>query len=322
MSSMTSTPRRYSEDPVPGDILAALDRLGIEVVRCTRNEAWARCPGHYARLGRDNNTPKWSVNLDTGLHSCFSCGFSGSFVSLVREVLSNDWHDAAAWVRGFGSRWGVRGVLDSSPERLERVDRIQPWTEARLALFTEPPDSACSQRGVSPGSVEKYGVLWDKDRWILPIRDPCTGSLWGYQEKSESGWVSNKPDEVRKSDTLFGAHCFEGTTAVVLESPLDCLRLYTAGIPGGVSSFGVNISDAQLDWLLDRAEVIIFAFDNDLEGVKMSLKMKKRLFRRGRDVRFFDYSHVSAAKDIGTFGVSDLDIRCGVDNALDIVSYY
>lgn len=326
MKSQTIRTLKHSTDtgdiPVPGDVLEALDKLGVQVVRCIQNEAWAFCPGHAARLGRSNTTPnKWSINLETGLHSCFSCGFSGSFVTLVQEVLHYERRDAVQWVRNHGGVRRLRGSLDSSTERFQPDAGLHPWTEARLALFTEPPDSALSQRRVSAGSVEHYGVLWDKDRWVLPIRDPYTGSLWGYQEKTENGWVSNAPDRVPKADTLFGINCFAGDTVVLLESPLDCLRLYTAGISGGVSSFGVNVSTAQIKLLLDIAKTVVIALDNDEAGIRESLSLKRSLLKRGRDIRFFNYSHIPEAKDIGTFGVSDQDIRQGFDSALNLITY-
>src|SRR6185312_457467 len=172
---------------IPGDVLACLEELGIDVARIIHEEAWAICPGHESRLLRKNRRPnKWSVNIETGEHSCFSCGFSGSFVTLVQEVKGYDRSDAEQWVRNRGGVSRLRRVLADSQGRsadLERDAGIQPWNEARLALFDAPPYAALDQRRISQGAVTHYGVLWDtkKENWILPIRDPDTGELWGYQ---------------------------------------------------------------------------------------------------------------------------------------------
>lgn len=307
---------------VPGDVLSCLLELNIQVVRVVHGEAWAYCPGHLKRLGKPNQHPnKWSVNLETGQHSCFSCGFRGSFGTLVQEVLGYDRSDAESWVRRRGGVQRLRRALGVSADREQPEQGLRAWNEARLALFTDPPDEELQQRGLSSGSVSHYGVLWDTEnsRWILPIRDE-SGKFLGYQEKGK-GWVSNKPSQVQKGDTLFGLHCLRGTTLILVESPLDCLRLYTAGLDGAVSSFGVQVSDRQLELLFDYAEVVIFALDNDEAGIKKSLELRQKFLKSGRRIRFANYDHIPDAKDLGTDGVSDNEIQRAILEAKSILRY-
>jgi len=312
--------------PTPGDVLACLEELGIDVVRIIHEEAWAICPGHFERVGKHNTRPnKWSVNIETGQHSCFACGFSGSFVYLVQEVKGYDRSDAEQWVRNRGGVQRLRRILADSKGRtsdLERDAGVPAWNEARLALFNAPPHSALDGRRVSSGAVTHYGVLWDseRDNWILPIRDPDTGALWGYQEKG-AGWFCNKPARVPKGDTLFGIETLNGSTAVLLESPLDCLRLHTAGIGGGVSSFGVGVTERQLDLLFDRAEIVIFALDNDEVGLAKMWELRQRYLKSGKRIKFADYSHIPWAKDLGTEGVTDKDIQKAILRAKSLLNY-
>lgn len=309
--------------PVPGDVLSALDELGISVVRVSHGEAWALCPGHLARVDKYNNrSNKWSVNIETGQHSCFSCGFKGSFVYLVQEVKGYDRSDAERWVRDRGGVERLRRVLAASADSGTEHKGLPVWNEARLALFTAPPFEALDGRRVSAGAVNHYGVLWDEENgnWILPIRDPATGQFWGYQEKGP-GWFMNKPARVTKGDTLFGLDCFTGTTAILLESPLDCLRLYTAGLDGAVSSFGVQVSDRQLEILFDIADVVVFALDNDDAGIAKSLELRQRYLRSGKKIKFISYSHIGWAKDLGTDGITDKDIQRAFLNAQGMINY-
>lgn len=306
--------------PIPGDVLGALDELGIRVVKLGFGEAWALCPGHYERLGRENNKPnKWSINVDTGQHSCFSCGFSGSFVSLVQEVLDYERSDAEEWVRDRGGVERVRRYLQSASHSEQPVPRRE-WNESRLALFGDAPHYARERRRISEGSLKHYGVLWDEEnsQWILPIRDPETFELWGYQEKSEDGYFGNRPARVHKSETLFGIDCFTGRTVILLESPLDCLRLYSAGIYGGVSSFGAKVSDAQMDLLFDIAEVIIIAMDNDEPGRAAARAIKEKYLRSGKTIKFINYDGIEG-KDIGEPNVTDRQIRQAVLTATPMV---
>lgn len=326
VSQPVSSGWNSSGTPIPGDVLACLEELGIGVTRIIHEEAWALCPGHFDRVGKYNTRPnKWSVNTETGQHSCFSCGFSGSFVYLVQEVKGYDRHDAEQWVRNRGGIERLRRILANPQGRssdLERDAGIPAWNEARLALFNAPPYPALDGRRISAGAVSHYGVLWDskKENWILPIRNPDTGELWGYQEKGE-GWFCNKPAKVSKAETLFGIEALTGRTAILLESPLDCLRLHTAGISGGVSSYGVQVSDRQLELLFDRAEIIIFALDNDEVGLRKMWELRQRYLKSGKRIKFVDYTHIPAAKDLGTEGVTDQDIQKAILNAKSILKY-
>jgi len=317
----------WGGSPTPADVVACLSELRIDVARISDGEAWANCPGHFKRVGKyTSRANKWSVNMQTGQHSCFSCGFKGSFVYLVQEVLDYERHDAEKWVRSRGGVWRLGRDLDDSRRRTEDLEGdqgIREWNEARLALYGSPPDSALERRRVSPRAVEHYGILWDSehDYWILPIRDPESGKLWGFQEKSEQGWFCNKPTKVPKGDTIFGFSIFQETTAIVVESPLDCPRIWTAGISGAVSTYGVQISAKQLDLLFNTAEVVIFALDNDEAGLAKMKELHSKYLRSGKRIKFVNYSQIPWAKDLGTEGVTDEDIEWAIENAYSMLTY-
>lgn len=314
--------------PTPGDVLKCLEELGMVVTKLAYNEAWSYCPGHERLMGRPNRKPnKWSVNIETGIHSCFSCGFSGSFVTLVQEVLGYDRADAESWVRGRGGVARVRRVLAASADRWSSDEGLSQqhaeWNEARLAVFSAAPSSARAGRRVSSGSLSHYGILWsdgDDPFWVLPIRDPDTGRLWGYQEKSEDGWVSNKPYGVQKSLALFGYEVFDSPFVLVLESPLDCAVALTHGFYGAVSTYGAKISDTQLSLLLDLGVPIIFGLDNDDAGIKASLDLKHRFLGSGHRIKFLNYSHIPSKKDVGS-DLTRQELQQAVLNAVPLVKY-
>ena len=313
---------------VPQDVLSTLEELGITVVKLTYNEAWALCPGHLSRKGEYNNKPdKWSINIETGIHSCFSCGFSGSFTTLVQEVRGYGRDAAERWLRSNGARSRFRDGrgVSSGRQRSDEGLRERPvWNEARLALSVDPPIERLAHRRISAGSVSHYGIRWqdgEDPHWILPIRDPDTHQLWGWQEKSENGWTRNKPYGVSKGDTLFGIDVFDNPLVVVLESPLDCAVSYTAGVYGAVSTFGARITEAQLELLLDLGVPVIFGLDNDEAGINASIELKKRYLRSGYPIKFLNYSHIPDKKDIGTEGVTHKQIQQAVLSAHSLVSF-
>jgi DNA primase len=99
------------------------------------------------------------------------------------------------------------------------------------------------------------------------------------------------------------------------------LRLHTAGIGGGVSSFGVGVTERQLDLLFDRAEIVIFALDNDEVGLRKMWELRQRYLRSGKRIKFIDYTHIPWAKDIGTEGVTDQDIQKAILKAKSLLNY-
>ena len=68
-----------------GDVQKALLRLGIPTDQ-RNSELMGICPMHLERTGREDHNPSWSINLETGVHHCFSCGYKGTLLTLVAEV--------------------------------------------------------------------------------------------------------------------------------------------------------------------------------------------------------------------------------------------
>lgn len=313
--------------PIPGDVEGAMEELGIKIYRVSDMEVAGWCPAHEERTGKQDKHSSWSVLREdkvdaagnvvhAGTHNCFSCGFKGSFVSLVEYVLGVEVDDAENWVR---ERGGIERAKKTLRRRQEdanplTVDTSKQINEASLALMVAPPAEKLAARNLDPYSALTYGVLWDteKDCWIIPIRDPDTGKLWGWQEKNER-FFKNYPIKINKSKTLFGLHQFEGNTAVLMESPLDVVRLHSAGVDGGLGSFGVQVSKVQMELVLDWAETLIVALDNDPDGDKISKQIQRQYSSRVR-LRFLNYDAAPKAKDIGD--MTDEQIHRAIETAV------
>jgi DNA primase len=271
-------------------VLKCLDELGIVVHRITGDEAVARCPGHLRLVGKEDRDPSWSVNLETGVHNCFACGFRGPFAAIVREVLGLPSNEADVWVRSRGSLERVERLLSGGYiDELARQHKPKPITEADLALCIPPPADVLDTRRISAQAAADYGILYDreKDCWITPIRDPATGKLWGWQEKAvEDRYFRNRPRHVEKSRTLFGLGLdppdLPNKRAILVEAPLDAAVIRTAGVPGALSSFGAGVSDAQMQIILERFDELILALDNDPDGWKNTERIFNDWHRRLR----------------------------------------
>jgi DNA primase len=285
-------------NPVPSDVAGAMRRLGLDVLREVSGEDstefLARCPAHLANTGKADRRPSFSVNSRTGLFNCFSCGYAGVFIDLVEDLLGYARVQAYQWI----ARHGVYRTHGDEAER-EHREPEERLTEAALALFEPPPPDALASRGLTAKACEAFGVLWapSKRHWILPIRDPVSGELWGWQAKGKR-FFRNYPQGIFKSRTLFGDLTWTGQTALLLESPLDAVRAHSLGIEGVFAAFGAHVSEAQMRLLKARCHTLVLGLDNDHAGITSRDRLYARWRPRGLPMRFLDYRRTTA-KDLG-----------------------
>lgn len=313
------------------DVETVLEQLGIEY-EVQGDNARALCPMHERLTGKTDNHPSWFVHLETGQHHCFSCGYKGGLTGLVCDV--KDFYEelwghrepdikaAREWLQA--SRTLV--PFDKLREKLAKTQQV--WKEykpqieeSHLAIFVDPPADALAKRGLSEESAEAYGVLWQADRknWILPLRNPSTSALLGYQIKgSVDRYFRNYPAGIKKSSTLFGFSQKKEDVSIIVESPLDCLRLYTAGFEGAMATCGALVSDEQAK-LIRGTEKVIVAFDNpniDAAGRKACIDMQTFSLKYNLNLFYFNYG-TSGKKDPGD--MTDAEIAWGIENAKSVV---
>lgn len=296
------------------DVVDVCEQIGVEITKVTDSRVHGLCPMHYERTGKADSHPSWSIDRERGLMNCFSCGYGGTLLRLVidmqrstpiaaRKFLrDNGWEhlNVTTVVTGEAPVAPVEGVLDVSLDR--------DWER-----FTRPPDKAVAARTLTREAVSHFDVRWCTERraWALPIRT-WGGQLLGYQLKRRS-MVLNIPDAVDKSSTLFGIDVFPtGEGAVIVESPLDAVRLFGLGY-FGLALFGSNLSVAQLRLLSQFTDRVVLALDNDRAGRIETARLATLLRRRVRHISFFDYRVDRDAKDIGD--MEDDDIREAMNRA-------
>ena len=275
---------------------SALRELGIDY-KVSGEEAIACCPKHNDRH------PSWSLNLKSGAHHCFSCGFSGNLASLVALLLDLSYADSVIWCN---ERVGW-AKLDQWREDLNNIS-FSPAaikiSEMDTALFVDPPEEMLDKRGLTIDAARKFEVLWrqEDESWIFPVRDPYTRELWGWQSKNARRF-RHYPSGIRRSETLFGLGAFgDGSTAILVESPIDCPYLFSAGINGGLASYGVQVSDRQFSLVYEFANNVVLALDNDIPGVAQTI----RLCERDDSLRVFSYLSDMESKDVGEMWWGDL----------------
>lgn len=311
------------------DYEEVLDHLGIEYeVRGV--EALGLCPMHFARTGSEDHSPSWSINIETGQHMCFSCHYKGSLLTLVADVNgfylpevwgvkekepTRDYAAAEAWLANMTevSPDRLMAALQRIPGHVTELPPPPPMNEARLALFTAPPQDQLDKRRISLESATDYEILWDPKTfsWILVIREP-EGKLLGWQEKGTvERTFKNRPPGISKNKTLFGYRNLRDDVVYLVESPIDCARLHTAGFPGAVAICGSLMSEAQVK-LIRGADRVIAAFDHDDAGKKASGELHGLALKYGLNLSYFNYGD-SGAKDPGD--LDDAQLAWGIEHA-------
>jgi len=302
------------------DVETVLLSLDLPLAAQRGDEVNGLCPMHKKRTGKDDHNPSWWINTITGAHICFSCGYKRNLYTLVRDLRGIDYHEAKEFIDG-----QTELPLDSLLRRIKDLPQyVQPeaepiaMSEARLAVYSEPPAFELKKRFLTAEAAKHHGVLWDVNHsaWILPIRHPDTYELMGWQEKGASGrFFRNQPAGVKKSKTVFGVEVMATDILVVVESPLDVVRLRVAGVEGAVSTFGAMISEDQAK-IMRRAEKVIAAFDKDEAGLKAAESMRPFARKYGLNLWFFNYSGIDV-KEPGDMNINE--IHQGIETAKSYV---
>ena len=271
------------------DVLTLIESLGVEGARQSGDEITAKCPGHIHILGRPDRHASWGINSVTGAHYCFSCGYRGSLESLYRDLSGENPPD------DLYERMAISGIsqaISQVDEKLSRFQVVKPEPEEEFHWGDLVPvsDRMLKKRYISRFAADCYGIKYDRDRggWFMPLYSE-RGDLVGGQWRLFSGPLT-LPSSVKKSEYLFGLPVAKSfSTVVVVESPLDAVRLYSLGIPA-VSTLGAMVSDKQVSLLNRYWSRVVVAMDNDSAGVSSTNSLITRLYRLGVPCIKFRYT--------------------------------
>ena len=292
-------------DTATGDqLVAVLERLGVAITTVGDTEVGGRCPVHHLVVGKEDRSPSWSMNLHSGLWICYSCGAKGNLSQLVLQLTDDS--DEAMLVNEY--------IISSGLERLKAgtskpVENLPSVDLSSFRKFVSVPEQLLEYRRIDPEVAQRFGIRWDPQprHWIIPIISP-SGDLWGWQAKGKN-YFRNVPTGVPKSRTLFGIERFKAQVAVLVESPLDVVRLASLR-PGtlthGLGTFGAHVSTCQLNLLSRWADKLVLALDNDEAGICAAERVARDCPRPRGGINFLRYEHTNA-KDIGDMTNDELE---------------
>jgi CHC2 zinc finger/Toprim-like len=258
------------------DILGMLSAAGVQGLRDGKREIEALCPNP---LHQDKH-PSWSINKTTGLHHCFACGYKGTLTGLLVELTGAAPSDLENTLRAEGFLRQMQRVR-ADPDAV--IEPILPYLNdwALMNELIDVPQRMLDFKRLVREAVDAYQVRWNPDTrvWVLPLRAPSTGELLGAQLK-KVGTVLTLPAGLPKSTTLFGyQQAYPHDYAVLVESPLDAVRLFGLGIPA-IASLGAWVSTEQVNLMARAFACVYVALDNDKQGHEGAVQCTAMLRKR------------------------------------------
>jgi DNA primase len=240
------------------DVFTMLSAAGVQGLRDGRREVEGLCPNPL----HNDTHPSWSINKITGLHHCFSCGYKGTLTGLLVELTGVAPPDLENQLKSQGFLRSMQKVRER-PE--EVIDPVLPYLNdwSLMNELVDVPAKLLTFRRLLRHAVDQYQVRWQPDTrvWVLPLRAPDSGELLGAQLR-KVGSVLTQPAGLPKSTTLFGyRQVYEHDYAVLVESPLDAVRLFGLGIPA-IASLGAHVSTEQVNLMARCFAAVYVALDN------------------------------------------------------------
>lgn len=292
-----------------------LEFLGADLddYACTGDQIRGPAPCHDG----DNSTG-FSIEVEMGRWACWTGAcheqFGTDTLGLMRAVTRKPFGQVIDMARDFlkGEEWCEEKLEQVRTEREERLrlrkenvweehtNPVRVYPESALERLV-PPETWSEERSLSLEVLRSYGIgyatrgpMWD--RIVIPIRN-IHGKIVGFSGRKvqyvpdrDVKWFHFKKGEFRKSIHLFNVdRAFKATTNstyILVEGPLDVLKLEEAGIHNSLAVLGRTITDGQIEVLRKiGAMKVLVAFDADKRGMEgnesVLHKLENNLFSSG-----------------------------------------
>ena len=236
-------------------------QLGIKG-RVSGRQLVGNCPLHQDRR------PSFSLNIDSGLYTCFSrCG-SGTFTQLVSKILGCTITQSHDWILQTSS---MMPVPNPEPEVEEKQDLR--WLEYFNSLNRNVMPQWWFARGFTWETANEWDIRYcdERSQLVIPFCIPYWMS--GGIPRALLGTITrnfkrepkyqNSP-KLPRSEYLFGLAQAQGNVILISEGACDCMWLAQNGYPSA-ALLGLNMSQDHIR-LLHGFQEICLALDSDEAG--------------------------------------------------------
>lgn len=262
--------------------LTLVAQLGV-IGTVSGEEIRAPCPLHSDR------NPSFSINVATGLWTCFSrCG-SGNFQQLVEKKLNYTWQEAREWIDSNGSHMSLEDMMETMTARTAPpvlIPAEQPathWLTQYESLTNQQMPEWLLDRGISWESVNHFGMRYNivMDSVVFPAmwNGEMVGTITRNTDPSKPKYQNS--DNFPRDRIFYGEIKRDQTTIILCEGVLDAVWFWQLGYHG-VSVLGESLTQGQIGVLRDyRFGSIVLAFDNDEAGINGTRRAVDGLVKAG-----------------------------------------
>lgn len=348
---LTIDEKRQIKNHANRNITYLLDRLAVSYTTRGDGLLQALCPCKQHPGDRDNSTA-WSWRTDLGKWVCWShhCeeARGNDIFGLVSSVLETNFGTTLEWILKTLSEKHIDiATAAAEPEFAHRGISLhihEPLSTDNLK-FLQPDPEYLLGRGFDRDVLRSYQVgLWSRpgtfmhDRVVFPVRDH-EGHLVGYtgrtihpeeyftsKEIKYKKWIHGRHfnrwptrGEFFTSSILFNLDrakkLLDRTKSVVLvEGPLDGMRLEEAGVHNWVATLSTNFCAPHRTLLVNYGVTDLYvAYDNDENNA--GEKGWERMHRIVGDLFKMHRVSLPLGRDCGDLSVDEVctlfkDIRC------------
>jgi len=303
-------------------ISAILKAMGCDRIREDENDVHARCPmAPWLHERGVDKRPSFGVSINDRGHSkynCFSCKIGGHDLKMLVwqwEELSGKKLPEEMWDWLFTTEILE---LDESEDDPFAPEACAPAHDTLPESFWTPFAGSVPRyllnRGISLDTARTWGLGHDKarKRLMFPIRNE-NGELVGMMGRKTSSAVPGPKyvtlSGVKKGRYLYGENLIvRGDSVILVEGTMDVLHVWENGQPDVRGIFGSTLTKEQALTLVRWGKDVVFFLDNDIAGIKGTLKGIKLL--EGR-VPVWAVKYPEDKKEPTDFDASELMVVLG-----------
>lgn len=301
-------------------LLSILENLGIEVEGETSQDFIAYCPFHH-----NKDTAAFNIGKKFPYpFRCWnpSCGDSGNLLKLVQNI------------NGFSSIEALRYLYKFRGKPIDTIDKLlikvkeekyEIWEESILRKTLRDYDDSIFdilyERGFIKETLKYFEVGFSEKqkRITIPVRDEFENFV-GFTGRATESWQNRKylDKGLPKRFILFNLNnAKKFNLCIVVEGPLDALKVHQAGFPNVVAILGGGFTREQAQKLIRYFQSVIIFTDSDNPGRDFANKISGVMKRAGKQVNMVIYPN--GKKDPGE--MTEDEIKYCINNSVSLLEY-
>ena len=225
------------------------------------------CPFHT------DSKPSTSVNMNTGMWKCFSCGCGGSVYDFYMEAHGVDFATAKAAVDKNDFLPAIdEELIEQWHDDLMENQKVLKWIKSR--------------RGLDRDVLRQLQIGWDGERITIPIRDTARRVVNVRRYKPNEKKSSNKVISYKAgygSARLFPLHNFDKKSVILFEGEMDTALATQLGLPAVTSTGGAGTWKKWWNKFFLNKRVYI-VYDNDEQGRTGALKVANSIKKMAKEI--------------------------------------